>query len=425
LAGVVFVTAGLLVACTGSHDAGPATTTLGFPTTSAVQRDNVDGQLRIGILLPSSGSGATIGQPMIKAVGMAVTEINKAGGVLGKDVILFSQDEGSTTITAAKAVDSLLASHVDAIIGPASSRIALSLIDRIKQSEVLTCSPSATAIALSDPSDDGYFIRTIPSDSLQASVLASQIIRTGYHSTTVVYPDDDYGTRFGASLRGYLEASAVTVTTQAYDPVNPADVTKAANAVMDEKPFTVAVLGDASAATMIAELKKVGVGSAETPVFVDDGMRHPDLASTSNVPADALEGVMGASPEVDPNPSAITPPVDWFRSRFAAYAPDTSMAFAAYAYDCTNLIALAASIAGTDDGNHMRQPAIDASRNGQTCRDYAECSSRLEEDRDIDLSGASGEINLNANGDPTRGFFDVFEIQGGRDVSLGTVLGTQ
>lgn len=411
------MTAALLVACTGGNDAGPSTRTTPAPSTSLVFRTNIDGQLKIGVLLPSTGAGATIGAPMIQAVSMAIDEINKAGGVFGRDVQFVTQDEGDSTITAAKAYDELIAAHVDAIIGPASSRIALSLINRILSNEVLTCSPSATAIALSDPTDDGYFIRTIPSDALQARALAMQINITGLRTTTVLYPEDDYGTRFANSLRLRLEGSK-TVTLEPYDPANPADVAEAAANTAQRDPDTVAVLGDKSAASMIVALKNLGVGSPETPVFVDDAMRHPDLSATTNVPADALEGVMGTSPSVDPAPgSVLAAPVDWYQKEFAAFAPDTPMAFSAYAYDCANLIALAASSAQSDDGARMRQPAIDVSRNGQPCYQYQDCSIGLGDKRDIDLNGASGNIELDANGDPTNGQYDVFTIQGGRDVS--------
>jgi branched-chain amino acid transport system substrate-binding protein len=418
----VFVTTSLLVACTGGGNAGPANTTSAAPASSLVLRTNIDGQLKIGVLLPSSGAGDTIGEPMIRAVAIAVQDINDAGGVFGRDVLYVTQDEGTTSITAANAFEQLIDAHVDAIVGPASSRIALSLIDRIRRNQVLTCSPTATAIALSDRNDDGYFIRTVPSDALQARVLRDQIITTGRRATAIVYPNDDYGTRFANALKTDLETE-VTVTLHTYDPANPSDVAQVATATAADAPKTdprtIAVLGDKSAATMIAALRNLGLGPPATPVFVDDGMRHPDVSSTSNVSADVLEGVTGASALADPIPSATgsATATDWYRKKFAAAAPDTPIDFSAYAYDCTTLIALAAQIAQTDDGARMRQPAIDASRTGQPCHNYDDCLTALNGKLDIDLDGASGDIDLDPSGDPTRGQFDVFQIQGGRDVS--------
>jgi branched-chain amino acid transport system substrate-binding protein len=419
----VVVTAAILVACTGSDRTGPSSTTITTqPPTTVLARANVNGQLKIGVLLPSSGTGETIGEPMIRAVSLAVDDINNAGGVFGRDVLYMTQDEGSTSLSAAKALDELIKANVDAIVGPASSRIAPSLIERIKQNRVLTCSPTATAIALSAPSDDGYFIRTIPSDALQARLLAKQIIATGLRSTTIVYPDDDYGASFASSLRQELETFSVGVTVHPYDPLNPTDVAAVAVLTANEKPDTVAVLGDQSAAVMIAALKNLQVGSPGTPIFVDDATRHPDVSASSSIPSAVMEGVTGVSPLVDPDPGpSDEADADWYRKEFLASAtPNTPIAFSAYAYDCTTLIALAASIAGTDDGARMRQPAIDASKLGQFCHNYVDCSELLGDKRDIDLNGASGEIDLDANGDPQVGQFDVFQIQGGRDVTART-----
>ena len=95
-----------------------------------------------------------------------------SSGVLGKDVVLEIVDEGGGT-----GPDELLASGVDAIVGPASSRVALAQLSSIVQPEtgVVTCSPTATALALDDFPDNGFFFRTAPSDSLQMAAIARSV----------------------------------------------------------------------------------------------------------------------------------------------------------------------------------------------------------------------------------------------------------
>ena len=43
----------------------------------------------------------------------------------------------------------------------------------------------------------------------------------------------------------------------------------------------------------------------------------------------------------------------------------------------------------------------------------------LQNGDDIDYVGASGDINLDDNGDPTVGVYDVFEFKGGRADPIG------
>ena len=102
-----------------------------------------------GSCCPKSGEGATIGQPLIDAAVAAVEQINAAGGVLGRPVELETDfDEGNNAATASEAISGLLERDVDAVIGPASSTVALATLDELE--DVLTCSPTATAIALDD-----------------------------------------------------------------------------------------------------------------------------------------------------------------------------------------------------------------------------------------------------------------------------------
>ena len=58
---------------------------------------------------------------------------------------------------------------------------------------VLTCSPTATALALTTTPDSDLFFRTAPSDSLQAIGLAQLAEQTGARTAAVAFLDDVYG----------------------------------------------------------------------------------------------------------------------------------------------------------------------------------------------------------------------------------------
>jgi len=97
--------------------------------TAGVERAG-DGVLKLGGLLPETGSLAFLGAPMIAGVEYAVSIINAAGGVLGNPVEYSPGDSGDTsTDTASVTVDRLLSENVDAVIGAASSSVSLTVID--------------------------------------------------------------------------------------------------------------------------------------------------------------------------------------------------------------------------------------------------------------------------------------------------------
>ena len=136
--GIAVLVLGLVAAACGDDDAGTtttaaettttaATTTSEEPTTTAAGR--ADGILEIGTILPETGDLAVLGPPMIGAVNMALRDINDGGGVLGQPLVLIPADDGTNEDIANAAVDGHLAAGVDGIIGAASSRVSLAVIE--------------------------------------------------------------------------------------------------------------------------------------------------------------------------------------------------------------------------------------------------------------------------------------------------------
>ena len=72
----------LSTACTGDDDT--ATTDSAPVVTATTQAPKVvDGILRIGLLVPQTGDGATIGQSLSEAAQLAVDRANASGGFVG------------------------------------------------------------------------------------------------------------------------------------------------------------------------------------------------------------------------------------------------------------------------------------------------------------------------------------------------------
>jgi ABC-type branched-subunit amino acid transport system substrate-binding protein len=402
---IVVVASLVLAACTDDDSAAPApTTTIAVTTTSQVPRGNLDGQLAIGVLMPQSGNGLgqLLGTSMMLAIDMAILEINAAGGVDGKPVIRYTVDEGTDQESAAKGLDELLTKdRVDAIIGPASSKVALALMDKIVDEKVVTCSPTATATALSSYPDDGYFFRTIASDALQGKVLGEVIAETGRRSTAIIASDDEYGRNLSQQLANTLQGEDTTVTsTTSYD-ATATDFSNVVETALADDPASVAVIGlPDPGGRIIAALE--AAGTAPTSIFVTDGMRQSNLADqVEQGRPESVAGIQGVSPAADPMSS-------WFDEAFHTYAPNAQSLYAAYAYDCTNLIALAAQTAKTDDPTRFVTEMVPTSRNGVSCRNFTDCAPQVAEGRNVDLNGASGRIELLENGDASYGTYDVF-----------------
>ncbi len=132
---VVGVASLALAACGGDDDdGGEGTGATEAPTEEAAATG--DGTLKLGSLLPQTGSLAFLGPPEFAGVDLAVKEINEAGGVLGEEVTVSHTDSGDTTTDiASQSVDRLITEGVDAIIGAASSSVTLTVLDAIAQNK--------------------------------------------------------------------------------------------------------------------------------------------------------------------------------------------------------------------------------------------------------------------------------------------------
>jgi ABC-type branched-subunit amino acid transport system substrate-binding protein len=219
-----------------------------------------DGVLKIGTLLPKTGSLAFLGPPEFAGVNLAIKEINDAGGVLGKPVEMVEGDSGDTdNKVAPTTVATLLGQNVDAIVGAASSSVTLSVIDTITTAGVVMFSPANTSKKLSTYADKGLYFRDAPSDILQGGVLADQIVKDGNSNIYILALNDDYGTGLAEDLTTALESGGATVVgTKIYDP-KAADYSAEVQAAKDADPDAIALIGFDESSKILSKAAEQGI----------------------------------------------------------------------------------------------------------------------------------------------------------------------
>lgn len=406
LLAVLFAVALVAAAC-GDDDDGDEASPSGSASEADSSGDGGDGTLKIGYLLPQTGDLSFLGPPMIKGVEMAIRDINAAGGVLGKDVVLVEADDGTDPDVASAAVDKLLGTdNVDAIIGAAASSVTLAVIDKVTGAGVVECSPSNTGSNLTDYDDDGFYFRTAPPDNLQSQALGDLMIDDGHSNIGIIAINNDYGKGFAEQLAAHLEDAGASVIDPAYYDPAGTDFSAEAQQVAAGSPDAVAVIaypdtGGQVFSAMIAN----GIGPSDVGVYITDGLQANDLYTKidANNPA-ATQGVRGTAPSAAPEGGA-----SFFPDAFAEFAPGVDTIYSAHAYDCTMLIAMAAIAAGTDDPSAIAEAINDLTSGGEKCSTFEECLPLLEEGEDVDYDGASGELNFTDVGEPGAGSYDIYE----------------
>ncbi len=393
---VVGVASLALSAC--SSDSGSSDTSAS-PTaeTTAAQGD---GALKVGTLLPQTGSLAFLGPPEFAGVDLAAKEINEAGGVLGQDVEVIIGDSGDTsTNIASQTVDRQLSQGVDAIIGAASSSVSLTVIDKITSAGVQQVSPANTSPEFSTYPDKGLYARTAPPDTFQGQVLGDTVAGDGNTTLAILALDDAYGTGLADNVeKAFTAAGGSVVSKQIYDPKAAsfeAEVSEAKAA----NPAAIVVIGFDETVKIIQEMLKQGVGPNDVPLYLVDG----NMSNTAYVdlPKGAMKGTQGTIPGAQAS--------DEFRQALLDVDPKLKdFTYAPEAYDATILIALAAEAAGNDSGMAIADNIKQVSADGEKCTTYADCLKLIKDGKDADYDGQSGPIDLNDVGDPSRAIMGLY-----------------
>ncbi len=335
----------VLTACGGSSGGSTtgseATSASASASSSAPAAAKGDGTLKIGTLLPQTGSLAFLGPPEFAGVDLAMKDINAAGGVNGKQVEKVDSDTGDTsTDTASQSVDRLLSQKVDAIVGAASSSVSLSVIDKITGAGVLQISPANTSDELTNYADKGLYFRTAPPDVLQGRVLGDLILADGNSTVGILALQDSYGTGLADNATKAIEGGGGQVVEKVvYDPKAASFATEVGK-IKAADPEAIAVIAFDETKKIIPEMVKQGIGPDKKKIYFVDG----NLAGyDKDFPKGTLTGVKGTLPGVVAD--------DSFKSRLLTVDPKlTEFAYAPESYDATILVALAAQAAGDDSG---------------------------------------------------------------------------
>jgi branched-chain amino acid transport system substrate-binding protein len=286
------------------------------------------------------------------------------------------------------------------------------------------CSPTNTAISLRRFPDDDRYFRTIPSDALQAKAMARVIERTGRNAVSILYIDDEFGLDYSTALSRELEARGIGVLADIpFDP-DAEDLTPAGTDALASGALAIAIIGDPiDGGRMLSTLRQLDEGDEgeegdvdDVDYFVNDALRQPNLAASLGGSSESfLDRLQGVAPSAASSSDA-------FNGAFTLEFPDARTEYAAYAYDCTILLALAATAAGSDDPDEIAGFMGSVSSSGSPCATFAECKQLLGEGRNIDYVGASGNVELDDEGDVQGGWFTTFTFDpSGMDVSTGDV----
>jgi neutral amino acid transport system substrate-binding protein len=398
---------------------GTTTTTGGSPTATSGDGNG----LKLGSLLSATGDTASIAQPLPTAIKLAVDTVNGCGGVNGAPVTLISEDDQSEPSAGASAMTKLVSiDKVAGVVGSFGSSVSTAAAEIAAKNKVMIISPGSTSPAFTERAKQGvyqgYWARTAPSDTYQAPAMAQLAIKRGFKRVATIAINNDYGVGFEKEFISSFEKLGGTVVNKAkptrYDAKATSFDSEVKEALKDKPQALAALVYPESGSILLKDAYQQGLSKGVT-IMLPDGaysLEFPKQVGKTSDGKFILEGAIGTVP--GSNGKALA---DFNQKWTATGKPLT--AFLQHSWDAAALLMLAAQAAKTNTGEGIQSKLREVSGgSGEEVSDVCQALTLLKAGKKINYQGASGNVDIDAQGDVI-GAYDIWQVQA--DGTLKTI----
>jgi branched-chain amino acid transport system substrate-binding protein len=341
---------------------------------------------RVGAIVSRTGAASSYGEQVARGFDLAVEQINAAGGVSGRQIeLLYRDDSTNPDIGLAAARELVERQRVSTILGAVSSTVTLRLAPYCERHRVVLLSPSASASQLTQSGD--YIFRAFPSEVLEGASMADFARDLGLDRVAVLAVDNDYGVSLAQTFTDRLRDSGGTVIASLTFPEGDLSaITDAVAALPGLAPrglYIPAYAGDVATALKLLRETRL------RPIVLGTSAAGSELILAEGPAAENLVFPMSSF-----DPTADSTAVRSFAAAFnARYAAQPDM-YAAHAYDTVQVLAVAATQAGTWDADAIRDALL-----------------RID-----NYDGVTGRLAFDRNGDVVQ-YPRLYIVRGGRFVA--------
>jgi branched-chain amino acid transport system substrate-binding protein len=360
--------------------------------------------LQLGVLTPLTGAGGFDGPRMAKAMQAVIDEVNAAGGLLGRKVVLVVEDDQTNPEAAVRAARKLIdVTKVPAIMGTWASAVTSAVAPLCWESKTFLTTVSG-ADSITKLPHQGFLIRTQPNNHLQAGKHAEFIASLGVKRCYMMsiqapfsQPTQERATEVLKQLNSQM------VGTLIYDK-DKTTYRSEVDQALRTNPDLIYLNGYAPDVTiLLRDLYRAGYS----------GLRFAQsYAVTTKVleslPPEVTEGVITVQPSAD----VSSPAYELAKKRLGLPEPDS---YETQATDWASLVSLSIAHAkvATGEGIHDHVRRI-SQGNGTKVYSAVEGLKLLAQGKEINYEGASGPCDFTDIGDIVDCKFRYNKVVGGK-----------
>jgi branched-chain amino acid transport system substrate-binding protein len=147
----------------------------------------------IGVLQPFSGVYAIYGEEAYAGCQVAADQLNSAGGILGRKVVLVKKDDKSDVATGVRqANDMILRDKVDAIVGPVSSAVLLGILEVTKEHKTIHLSACGCTEKATLERIHPHYFQVVPNTYMESEAIAKYLEKLDFKTYVTIALDYEW-----------------------------------------------------------------------------------------------------------------------------------------------------------------------------------------------------------------------------------------
>jgi ABC-type branched-chain amino acid transport systems, periplasmic component len=222
--------------------------------------EKAGGEVVLGYVGPMTGPSATMGIATKQGAELAIEEINKAGGIMGKTIkFVFRDDEADPTKSKTAVQELIDKEKVQMMIGQPNSTSVAASEDYVNQNKIIQILNIATNTKLVDVEKYPYTFRTFFPSPVQAEALVNIAKGAGFQKIVLLGDTTALGNDGIASLQAACKTAGITPVEAITYKSGDADMTPVAEKIKKAGADSILAwtLG-ADGAKIVSALSRIG-----------------------------------------------------------------------------------------------------------------------------------------------------------------------
>ena len=238
--------------------------------------------IKIGLIQPVTGPAAYDGQSVINGARMAESEVNAAGGVLGKKIEVVLQDGKNDPAESLNAAEKLLGrDQVKVLIGAWGSSSTLAVMPLVQRYEVPLIVETSTAEKITEAGNPWVF-RTSSNSKIDADALQPHLVKMlGLKKVAFMAANNDFGRAVVNNWTRVLTPQGATVVATEYHKPGETNFAPTLTRIKNLGADSIVITSDVTTLSNIVKQS------------YEQGLKDLKRVATSGNPAEAIMQLTG------------------------------------------------------------------------------------------------------------------------------------